>query len=283
MKHLLLLIQIILVIFVFNIASTKDLKAEVKWIKLQTESGETISAIYGYPDNGGKHPAVIYNHGVLVRRIGYKEAANRDYKNRDYDVKDFVEALVESGFVAIAPIREYKRLSTTQWKQSGGRISKQAFGCGDIKTCTEAIKEGLRVIKSAIQFLKEQPNVADERIGIIGFGEGGLITLWSVFDYKDLKAIVLMSPSNAGKSPQFNFKEAVKRTEAITSPVFITLGDSDKRKIIKNCTNLLIPEMKELNKDIEYKIDYIGPHQWFKKVRDEYWNDIISFLNKHLK
>ncbi len=92
-----------------------------------------------------------------------------------------------------------------------------------------------------------------------------------------------MSPSNAGKSPQFNFEEAVKRTKAITSPVFLTLGDSDKRKIIKNCTNLLIPEMKELNKDIEYKIDYIGPHQWFKKVRDEYWNDIISFLNKHLK
>jgi len=196
---------------------------------------------------------------------------------------DFVKALVESNFVALAPIREYGKLSQTQWKQQGGKMSKQATDCGDSKTCTETIKEGLRVTKSAIQFLKEQPNVADDKIGIIGYGEGGLITLWSVFDYKDLKAIVLMSPSHVGKSPEFNFEAAVKRVESITSPVFITLGDSDKTKIIKNCTNLLIPQMKELNKDIEYRVDYKGPHQWFKKVRDEYWNDIISFLNKHLK
>ena len=120
-----------------------------------------------------------------------------------------------------------------------------------VKTCTEAIKEGLRVTKSAIQFLKEQSNVVNkDRLGIIGYHEGGLIALWSSFDNEDLRAIVLMSPSDSGKSPAFNFGEAVKRIKAITSPVFLTLGDSEKPKIIKNCTNLFIPEMKKLNKDM---------------------------------
>ena len=130
MANLMLLLQIFLIIIVFNIASIKNVKAEVKWIKLQTESGETVSAIYGYPDKEGKHPAVIYNHGVLVRRVGYKEAAIRNDDKRDYDVKKFVPALVENGFVAIAPIREYKRLPLTGGREPT-KLHKQANKCGE--------------------------------------------------------------------------------------------------------------------------------------------------------
>ena len=92
-----------------------------------------------------------------------------------------------------------------------------------------------------------------------------------------------MSPANIGQSAEFRFKEAVKRLEAINAPVLLTLGRSDTRKIIDNCTERLIPRMNQLNKDIEHKIDYPGNHQWFWKVRAEYWKDIIGFLNKHLR
>jgi hypothetical protein len=42
-------------------------------------------------------------------------------------------------------------------------------------------------------------------------------------------------------------------------------------------------KMKNLNPKYEYKVDYPGNHKWFWKVREQYWDDIISFLDKNLK
>lgn len=257
-------------IIFFVLAATTDIGAEDKWVKLRTESGETIRAIYGVPGKEGKYPAVIYHHGTFVRKLGYQEALDRGY-----DVKDFVEALVETGFIGLAPIRMHGRVPA----RAGDRALRKG---GSPRQWSDAIKEGLRVTNSAIEFLKQQPNVNAKRIGIIGFSEGGVVTLWSAFNRKELRAVVLMSPANIGKSDEFRFNKAVKKLEAINAPVFLTLGRSDVRKIIDNCTKRFIPRMNQLNKHIEYKMDYPGDHRWFWKVRAEYWKDIIGFLKKHL-
>jgi hypothetical protein len=92
-----------------------------------------------------------------------------------------------------------------------------------------------------------------------------------------------MSPANLRKSDKYNFSRVVSEIEKVSAPVFLTLGNSDLRIIIKNCKFDLIPAMKQLNKEFEYRIDYPGNHKWFHKVRAEYWDDIITFLNKNLK
>jgi dienelactone hydrolase len=256
-----------LIVFVFTIGTVD---AKIKWIEIEIDSGEKIRAIYGIPDKEGKHPAVIYNHGTFVRKLGYTEASNRGY-----DVKNFVKALVKEGFVALAPIRKEGRLRLSPRK-------KPNIMGGPPREWNAAIKEGMAVTASVLRFLKQQPNVDSQRFAIVGFSEGGLITLWSVFGRTDLRAIVLMSPANIGKSPQFQFKVAAKRIDEIETPVFLTLGKSDIKKIIHNCKDIFIPKMNRLNKHIEYKVNYPGDHKWFHKVRSEYWKDVISFLNKYL-
>ena len=234
---------------------------------IRAESGDTITAIYNSPDSKGRHPAIIYNHGTFVRKWGYSEAASRGY-----DVDDFVKALNKEGFVAVAPIRGEGRL-----------VSGSDIMGGPASEWNNAVVEGLDVINSALDFLKKQANVDGHRIGIIGFSEGGNITLWSALEQKDFKAIVLMSPANLGKSSKYYFSRVAPKLYKISAPVFLTLGRSDLPIIIRNCRFTLIPRMKQFNKEIEYKNDYPGDHKWFHKVRNEYWGDIITFLNKKLK
>lgn len=176
----------------------------------------------------------------------------------------------------IAPIRKEGRLvSVTRGKADimGGPTSEW----------NNAVVEGLEVIKAALKYMKARLNVESNRIGIIGFSEGGNITLWSSLEHKDFKAIVLMSPASLDRSDEYNFSKALPKLDMISAPVFLTLGEGDIPIIFKNCTQDFIPLMKKLNKEIEYKVDYPGKRDWFYKVRAEYWNDIISFLIKRLK
>ena len=254
----------------FILQLTGCVHAKIETIKLPINSADQVEAIYGVPEGEGKFPAIIYNHGTFVRRLGYSEAARRGY-----DVRDFVNSLVQNGFVALAPIRKIGRLKLTD-------IGKADIMDESPDQLTNALKEGIAITSSAIQFLKSQPTVQEDNIGIIGFSEGGLITLWSSFEQQQLKAFVLMSPADITKSSEFCFREACKKVETIKAPVFLTLGKNDIPVIIENCLNLFIPRMKQLDKEIEYKIDYPERHIWFHKVRREYWNDIILFLNKKL-
>lgn len=190
---------------------------KIETIKLPINSADQVEAIYGVPEGEGKFPAIIYNHGTFVRRLGYSEAARRGY-----DVRDFVNSLVQNGFVALAPIRKIGRLKLTD-------IEKADIMDESPYELTNALKEGIAITSSAIQFLKSQPTVQEDKIGIIGFSEGGLITLWSSFEQQQLKAIVLMSPADIKKSSEFCFREACKKVETIKAPVLLTLVNSVQR------------------------------------------------------
>ena len=262
----------ILVITVITFIAIMELESATgNAIILNTESGQSIEAIYSLPESEGKHPAVIYNHGTFVRKLGYSKASSRGY-----DVNDFVKALTKVGFAAIAPIRKQGRILTVK------RGKADIMG-GPPSEWNNAVVEGLEAINAVLKYLKEQSNVDGNRIGIIGFSEGGNITLWSSLEHKEFKAIVLMSPANLGISDEYYFSKALSNLNKISAPIFLTLGKKDKPIIIKNCTQDFIPLMKKLNKEIESKTGYPGNHKWFYKVRGEYWDDIITFLSKKLK
>lgn len=262
---------IVLVLIMLLAAIIKPEDADAKTLNIKTASGETVEVIYSLPEGKEKYPAVIYNHGTFVRKLGYSEASYRGY-----DVEDFVKALNKAGFAAIAPIRKEGRLSEIV----KGKIDIMG---GPSSEWNNSVLEGREAIKAALKYLKEQPEIDGNRLGIIGFSEGGNITLWSSFENKNFKAIVLMSPASLDRADEFNFQNALPHLEKISTPVFLTLGEKDLPVIKKNCLQDFIPLMKKLNKKIEYKVDYPGSHDWFYKVRAEYWDDIISFLNRKLQ
>src|SRR3989338_420105 len=73
----------------------------VEWIEIQDpRSGRITPALFCHPRPGTKLPAVIYNHGKIIENIGYQAA-----RQKDYDVAEFVMALADNQYAAIAPIR----------------------------------------------------------------------------------------------------------------------------------------------------------------------------------
>lgn len=244
----------ILTTFLIVVSVAPPARAGAEWVDFETANGVEVSALFAKPDGDGPFAAMVYNHGRIVRERGYDEAAARGY-----DVKDFVEKLADAGYVAIAPIRD--RLE----------------GVGPKK----AISGGLAVSNGAIDFLKGRSDVDAEKIGVMGFSEGGLIALWTALKRDDLAAVVLMSPAIMPRAGNWSFKRAARKDylNHITAPVMLTMGRDDARRIKKNVFKYLIPNMESLGKDFSYRTDYPGDHAWFWEPREEYFNDILEFLN----
>ncbi len=152
-----------------------------EWITLELGEGEAIKAFAGRPAGAGKHPGVIYHHGSLVRRMGAAEAANR----HGYDVRDFVNALNADGYVAIAPVRDLVKGG----RSSGGKVTQNLA-----EDFIGGVEQGRRATLAALRYLQNEPTVDGERLGLMGFSEGGLITAWMASDPR-LRAVVIMSPA----------------------------------------------------------------------------------------
>ncbi|MBI4399259.1 dienelactone hydrolase family protein [Candidatus Micrarchaeota archaeon] len=216
----------------------KNVTPKIEWVTLETADG-TIRALYFHPHPGKRLPAVIYNHGVFVEQYGYEQAAAQGY-----DVKDFVQALGDGGYAALAPIRpESNDLSS---------------------------------VDSAFDFLKDQKDVDGEKIIMIGFSKGGVFTLKKAIENPPgLKGIVLLAPAIAGDEIA---TELFSGLNNVTVPVYVGLGKNEPNKAIVENVNKLIPQLKNLGKDVRYKTDYPGDHKWFYEVRPEYWDDVRSFI-----
>jgi len=232
--------------------------AGVEWVKFPTSGGATISAALALPDGAGPHPAVIYNHGSIVRRDGYRTATAKGY-----DLDGYTQALAKAGYVALAPVREH--LADANY--------------------ADAVRGGVETMRAAISYLRDRDDVDGGRIGAAGFSEGGLITLWSAIKGLKINAVVLMSPATIRDAGDWQLKRATKkeRLNGINLPILLTVGENDNRSIRKVTTRRLIPNMESLGKSFKYRTDFPGDHKWFWSVRSEHLAYVTKFLDRHLK
>ncbi len=216
----------------------------VEWVEIQDpKSGRITSAIFCHPLPGTKLPAVIYNHGKIIEKVGYKGGLSKGY-----DVAEFVKALADNQYVAIAPIRP----------------AGTDFFFAPIN-------------RGVISYLKQRADVDFNHIGIIGFSKGGYMALEAATKMPELKAVVAMSPAR----PQAPLgKDELSKIQA---PIFVTLGKEELSDEIGQATlRYVVNILRQLQKNVEFKSGYNGGHKWFYRVRPEYWPDIIGFLNKYL-
>lgn len=261
------------IILVTFMLMTSPVFAGVEWIKLPLADGSTLDALLGVPDDAQQHPAVIYSHGTFVRRMTY-EGARQD----GYDIRDYVDALVEAGYIALAPVRDIHRLP-----------GYASVGPGEVMDQTqqqwiEAIDQGIASIVAGVSFLSNHER-STGKTGLVGFSEGGLATLWSIVDGTHADAVVLMSPATIRDAGPRSLKAVKKsgRVSTINSPLFITVGEDDNRSIKKFVAKGLLKTLRENGQTFESRTDYPGDHKWFYKVRPEHWTDVRTFLDKYLK
>ncbi|MDP6885053.1 MAG: prolyl oligopeptidase family serine peptidase, partial [Rhodospirillales bacterium] len=155
--------------------------AEVQWIDLSVAGGDSVRAAFGAVE-GERGPAVIFNHGTGVRQFGHKGSVS----NGNMDVTDYVKALNALGYTAIAPVRSH--LKDSAYYERGGTV-------GSTADWIAVVENGMQVAKAARSFLAANANVDPARIAIMGFSEGGNVTLWSAVRQQGYRAVVLLAPA----------------------------------------------------------------------------------------
>lgn len=246
--------------------------ADLRFVTITTEQKETVRAVLGEPSGSGNRPALIFNHGTSVRRDGYEEAKRKAGMNVDV----YVKALNEQGYVAIAPLRT---LFAKEATLDRGHLT------GTPEQWTEVIAYGLRVVGAARRFLAERPSVNQEAIAIMGYSEGGNVSLWSAIETPGYRAVVLLSPAAIPPSPRYRLRAATREEllRRINAPVFLAVATDDFKGIREVTSEALIPNLKKVNPAFRYRNDYPGDHNSFGRVRNEFWGDVAAFLKEHLQ
>jgi pimeloyl-ACP methyl ester carboxylesterase len=223
------------------------------WVTIQRSSGTSDSAYYNHPTPGTAKPAVIYNHGKFIEQNGFSGGVSAGY-----DITDFADAIANSGFAGIAPVRA-----------SGSTFDDGMFD-------------------AVISALKAQDDIDGSQIFMYGFSRGGLLShQFAVNDDSQLKGVILNSPSpgrDVGSSSN-EFAETLDDLQAIDVPYLVLIGDEEDNPTITSNVNQLVTNLNALNKSLAiYRLtgdsdDPTADHDWFYVIRTAYWTKIDSFLS----
>ncbi|MBI3072406.1 MAG: hypothetical protein HYY84_09860 [Deltaproteobacteria bacterium] len=218
------------------------------WVTLTTSAGLSFSAASRDSVGPGKGVA-IYIHGKEIEDLGYEAAADGGY-----DVVAFVDALADAGYAALGPLRP------------GGR----------------SIPEYDAIHERSIRHMTTDRNASVSRLFVIGFSKGGLLNLRIAVDAGlSPAAFIFMSPAPFTGADSWSNTATDPNLQRIIAPVHVTLGANEPNAEIVTNVNKFISDLQRLGKTVTSKTDYPGDHQWFHKVRSEYWPDIVNFMASH--
>lgn len=145
-------------------------------------------------------------------------------------------------------------------------------------------------VRAAVEFLKAQPFVRPDRIGIVGFCFGGRVAYLAACNLSDIKATVAFYPGRLliplgaeGPSP-------LEQTSKLRSPVLGLFGEEDQNPTIQD-VGKIEAELKKQKKSYEFHM-YPGCGHGFhcdgrasyrpEPARDA-WGKAVAFFDKHLK
>jgi dipeptidyl aminopeptidase/acylaminoacyl peptidase len=234
-----------------------------------------------------KIPLLVYVHGGV----------HSDF--RTADEMHITRELLEQGYAVIAP--EY-RGSTGYGKEFWEQIDYGGLETEDVFAGKQWMVEN-------------HPEIDPERVGILGWSHGGMITLLNIFDHpSDYKAAyagvpvsdlvarmgykgdgyraLFAAPYHIGKTAEDNVKEYRRRSpawnaEKLQTPLFIETNTNDEDVNVLEVEHL-IQALKAAGKNFESKIytNAPGGHQFNRldtKLAKESRAGIYRFLARYLK
>ncbi|MEK6324391.1 MAG: alpha/beta fold hydrolase [Acidobacteriota bacterium] len=232
-----------------------------------------------------KLPLVVYVHGGV-------------HGNFESSAVHIVRELVEQGYAVVAP--DY-RGSTGYGREFWRLIDYGGLEIDD-------------VFAGKQWMLENHANIDPERVGIIGWSHGGLITLMNIFNHpKDFKVAyagvpvsdlvarmgyksqsyreLFSAPYHIGKSADENVNEYRKRSpawnaEKLQTPLLIHTNTNDEDVNVLEVEHL-IAALKAAGKQFEYKVyqNAAGGHAFNRldtKLAKESRAEVYRFLAKYL-
>jgi carboxymethylenebutenolidase len=171
-----------------------------------TVDGQTMEGYLTQPAEAGRHPAV-----VVIQEIWGVNS----------HIQSVTDRLPSHGYVGLAPALFHR-----EGRMTLGLYEEMDTALARLGRCTDA--NIIADVKAAVAYLKAQPFVDPQRIGIVGFCFGGRVSYQSACNIPDLKAAavyyggrILLPLGGQGPSP-------IEQTASITAPVLGLFGETDQ-------------------------------------------------------
>ena len=157
---------------------------------------------------------------------------------------------------------------------------------------TITLEGHLDEVLSALDKLKKHEKADTNRIGVIGFSRGGLLSLQAAIVDDDIGALILLAPATGNGL----LYELFDSFNSINSSVLIQISENDNSPdnlldasysvydaMMQNSIDVELIEYPPYDSNENGIIDENDDgHQLFFTVQNPYWNDLIEFIDEKL-
>jgi carboxymethylenebutenolidase len=243
--------------------------ATVEIAELKVPDGEMSTFNYK-PEGSGKHPAVI----VIQEIFGVNS-----------HIKDVADRFAGQGYFAIAP---------DLFHRGGKHVTVEYANAPDGMALRGQIPDdGLEAdLNAVVAYLKSQPDVDGDKIGIIGFCFGGRVAFYAAAKVPGIAATAVyygggIIPREGSPAGTPNLLDDAA---AISGPVIGFFGDQDQAIPVEHVKEIE-GTLKQLGKDSQINLYEGAGHGFFCDERGSYheasakdaWSKTTDFFAKNLK
>lgn len=195
-------------------------------------------------------------------------------------VDTFIHAMVErlgrAGYAAVAPDLYHRQIEAAAPLERMKRLRDP---------------EVIADVNGAVDYLRVQPNVDAERIGIIGFCMGGRIAYLMAAVNRHLKAAVVYYGGNIMVPWGDNIPSPFERTKDIGCPILFHFGDDDANPSPADRIKL-DTELTRHGKPHEFHaypnaghafMNFANPERYREAATEASWPRTLEFLERHLR
>ena len=237
------------------------------WVDINV-GGDTMEGYLARPEADGTYPAVI----VIQEIWGVNS-----------HIQYVTDRLPGQGLVALAPAMFHR-----EGRMTMGLHEELDTAIGRMTRCTDA--NILADVQAAVDYLKGQPFVQGDRIGIVGFCFGGRVSYLAACNITDLKASVvyyggrILAPLGSdGPSP-------LDQTAGIGCPVLGLFGEEDANPTPADVATIEA-ELNKHGKTYEFHMYPGCGHGFNCNARNSYrpeaaedaWAKAVTWFDQHLK
>lgn len=248
------------------------------WEILRVESDELLDDMHTYvsqPDAPGRRPAVI----VIQEIFGVSP-----------HIQSIADRFAKAGYFAVAPAM-FHRAGTNE--EIRGTNPVFGYGQEDVDArneAREAVTDETLIldINTTIEWLKSNPRVDADNIGIVGFCFGGRVAYLAASACPGLRAASafyggnIMRALGPGLSP-------FERTTDVQCPVMGSFGAEDQNPTVDD-VGRIEAELKRSGKTYEFKVYPGAGHGFYCDERDSYrkvaaddaWARTLDWFQKYL-
>jgi carboxymethylenebutenolidase len=238
-----------------------------KWIDMQVD-GQTMEGYLTQPEAAGRYPAVL----VIQEIWGVNS-----------HIQSVTDRLPSQGYVGLAPALFHR-----EGRMTLGLYEEMPTALARLNNCTDA--NIVADLQAAVAYLKAQPFVDPQRIGVVGFCFGGRVSYQAACNIPDVKAAVvfyggrILQPlGGPGPAP-------VEQTANVRGPVLGLFGETDQNPSPADVARIAA-ELQRHNKTYEFHMYPGCGHGFHCDGRASYrheaaldaWAKTIAWFNKHLK